>query len=70
MHSEGPGQVFKVPFQHLLQNSDSGPFDSKLDIRTMNYTTKHNNKDKNRILNFICGISIKINGPIYFPWDS
>ena len=38
--SIGSGQAFKVLFQHLSKNS--GPLDSKLDIRTIiiNYTTK------------------------------
>ena len=48
VHSVSPVQAFKVLFQHLSQNSDSGPLDSELDIRTMNYTIKYYNKKKRR----------------------
>ena len=46
VHSVGSGQAFEV--LSLFQNSDSGPFDSELDIRTMNYSIKHNNIEKNK----------------------
>ena len=45
VHSVGPGQAIKVLFPHFAQNSNSEPLDSQLNIRTIDYTTKHNNEE-------------------------